>query len=82
MEAYKSLTQVKRAFRQIKTGWPGIRPIFVYTEAHVRAHFFLCMLACHVEWHMKKKLAPILFDEDDPEAARTQRASPSSRPSC
>ena len=37
---------------------------------------FLCRLACHAEWHMKKKLAPILFDEGDPEAARAQRASP------
>ena len=37
---------------------------------------FLCRLACHAEWHMKKKLAPILFDEGDPEAARAQRALP------
>jgi hypothetical protein len=29
----------------------------------VRAHVFLCMLACHVEWHMRERLKPILFDE-------------------
>ena len=52
-----------------------IRPIFVYAEARVRAHVFLCMLACHAEWHMRRKLAPILFDEDE-EAAPAQRASP------
>ena len=34
------------------------------------------MLAYYAEWHMRKRLAPILFDEDDPEAARAQRASP------
>ena len=76
VEAYKSLGQVEQAFRQIKTGRLRIRPIFVYAEARVRAHVFLCMLAYYVEWHMRKRLAPILFDEDDPEAARAQRASP------
>ena len=30
----------------------------------------------YAEGHMRKRLAPILFDEDDPEAARAQRASP------
>ena len=76
VEAYKSLARVEQAFRQIKTGRLRIRPIFVYNEARVRAHVFLCMLAYHAEWHMRRRLAPILFDEDDPEAARAQRASP------
>ena len=76
VEAYKSLARVEQAFRRIKTGRLRIRPVFVRSEAHVRAHVFLCMLACHVEWHMRKRLAPALFDEDDPEAAKAQRASP------
>ena len=76
VEAYKSLSRVEQAFRQIKTGRPGIRPIFVYAEARIRARAFLCMHACHAEWHMRKRLAPILFDKDDPKAARAQRASP------
>ena len=76
VEAYKSLARVEQAFRQIKTGRLRVRPIFVYSEAHVRAHVFLCMLAYYAEWHMRRRLAPILFDEDDPEAARAQRASP------
>ena len=76
VEACKSLARVEQAFRQIKTGRLRVRPIFVYSEAHVRAHVFLCMLAYYAEWHMRKRLAPILFDEDDPEAAREQRASP------
>ena len=74
--AYERLGQVEQAFRQFKTGRLRIRPIFVYSEARVRARAFLCMLACHAEWHMRKRLAPILFDEDDPDAARAQRASP------
>jgi hypothetical protein len=33
------------------------------------------MLACHVEWHMRERLKPMLFDDDDPTAAVRQRAS-------
>ena len=76
VEACKSLSRVEQTFRQIETGRPGIRPIFVYAEARIRARAFLYMLACHAEWHMRKRLPPILFEEDDPEAARAQRASP------
>ena len=39
----------------------------------MRAHVFLCMLAYYVDWHMRAALAPILFQEDDPEAAEAQR---------
>jgi hypothetical protein len=35
-------------------------PIWHHTEDHVRAHIFLCMLAYHVEWHMRKALAPLV----------------------
>src|SRR5439155_25616199 len=41
----------------------------------VRAHVFLCMLAYYVEWHMRQALAPVLFDDDDPEAAEAARKS-------
>jgi len=33
------------------------------------------MLACHVEWHMRERLKPMLFDDDDPTAAARERAS-------
>ncbi len=46
------------------------------TEEHVRGHVFLCMLAFHLEWHMRRRLAPILFEEDDREDAGAQRSSP------
>ena len=76
VEAYKSLAGVERAFRTMKTSRLRIRPVHVYSEDHVRAHVFLCMLAFHVEWHMRRDLAPILFEDDDREAARAQRGSP------
>ena len=74
--ACKSLSQVEQAFRNIKTSRLKVRPIYVYTTGHVKAHVFLCMLAFHVEWHMRRRLAPLLFEDDQPEVARAQRNSP------
>jgi hypothetical protein len=61
---YKSLAQVERAFRTLKGIDLLIRPIFLRTPDHVRAHIFLCLLAYYVEWHMRRKLAPLLFDDE------------------
>jgi Transposase DDE domain len=75
VRAYKSLAQVERAFRSLKTVDLQIRPIHHWLGPRVRAHVFLCMLAYHVEWHMRARLKPILFDEADPAAAAAARAS-------
>jgi Transposase DDE domain len=73
--AYKSLARVERAFRSLKTVDIHLRPIFHWTTPRVRAHVLLCMLAYHVEHHMRARLAPMLYDETDHEAAATMRAS-------
>jgi transposase len=73
--AYKGLARVERAFRSLKTVDLHIRPIHHWLAPRVRAHVFLCMLACHVEWHMRERLKPMLFDDDDPTAAARERAS-------
>ena len=73
--AYKSLARVERAFRSLKTVDLHLRPIHHGLAPRVRAHVFLCMLACHVEWHMRERLKPILFDDDDPAAAARERTS-------
>jgi len=39
----------------------------------VRAHVLLCMLAYHLEWHMRQALAPILFDDHHRAAAEASR---------
>ena len=62
--AYKSLSQVERAFRSIKTVDLQVRPVFHYSASRVRAHVFLCMLAYYVEWHMRRCLKPMLFDDE------------------
>ena len=73
--AYKRLSNAERAFRSLKTVDLKVRPIFHRAADRVRAHVFICMLAYYVEWHMRKMLAPILFDDHDKETAETQRKS-------
>jgi hypothetical protein len=74
--SYKSLSQVERAFRSIKTVDLEIRPIYHWLEDRVRAHVLLCMLAYHVEWHMRGALAPMLYEDDEKEALLAERSSP------
>ncbi len=75
VKTYKGLAVVERAFRSYKTVDLEVRPIFHYNSERVRAHIFLCMLAYYVEWHMRKALASILFDDDDPDGAQAKRSS-------
>jgi len=72
---YKDLSTVERAFRSLKSVDLKVRPIYHHQAERVKAHVFLCMLAYYVEWHMRRALAPLLFDDEDPEAAQAQRAS-------
>lgn len=76
VEAYKSLSQVEQAFRAMKLTRLEVRPVYVYNAERVRAHVFLCMLAWYVEWHLRRQLAPLLFEDDDRAAARARRRSP------
>lgn len=70
---YKSLAHVERAFRCLKGIDLRIRPIFHRKESRVRAHIFLCMLAYYVEWHLRKALASILFEDEEIDLLRATR---------
>src|SRR5437667_8594522 len=76
VRAYKSLSGVEHAFRSLKTVDLELRPVFHWTAPRVRAHVLLCMLAYYLQWHMRRSLAPLLFDEPDPAAREAQRTSP------
>ena len=75
VRAYKGLSVVERAFRSLKTVDLKVRPIYHYAASRVRAHVFLCMLAYYVEWHMRQRLKPLLFDDEEPQEAQAARAS-------
>jgi hypothetical protein len=75
VRSYQSLALVERAFRCIKTVDLHVRPVYHRLADRVRAHVFLCMLAYYLEWHMRQRLAPMLFDDTDKEAAEALRSS-------
>ena len=82
VRAYKRLSSVERTFRSLKD--LKVRPVYHRTEPRVRTHVFLCMLAYYVEWHMRQKLKPMLFDDEDAEGvnvrAKTLLTKPGSGP--
>src|SRR6267154_301124 len=74
VRSYKSLSLVERAFRCIKTVDLQIRPVYHWLADRVRAHVFVCMLAYYLEWHMRQRLAPMLYDDTDKDAAEAERS--------
>jgi transposase len=75
VKAYKRLSGVERAFRSLKGVDLKIRPIHHRLEDRVRAHVLLCMLAYYVEWHMRERLAPLLFEDAQPAEGERLRSS-------
>ena len=73
VKSYKDLSKVERAFRSLKTVDLHIRPIYHHRAKRVRAHVFLCMLAYYIEWNMRQKLAPIIFDDHEKVQAESAR---------
>jgi len=69
---YKSLAQVERAFRSLKTVDLKIRPIHHRLADRVKSHILLCMLAYYVEWHMREAWRPLLFADEDQAAKATR----------
>ena len=70
VRSYKRLSAVERLFRTLKGLELKVRPIFHRDADRVRAHIFICLLAYYVEWHMRRSLAPLLFDDEFPDRER------------
>jgi hypothetical protein len=66
--AYKNLKYVERDFRHIKSDDLDLRPVFHRLEERVRAHVLICMLACHLTWHLRRAWAPLTFTDENPPA--------------
>ncbi len=69
---YQSLSRVERAFRSMKTVDLKVRPLHHRLADRVRAHLFLCLLAYHVEWHLREAWRELLFADGDPAAQATR----------
>jgi len=72
VRSYKSLSNVERAFRSLKTVDLKVRPIHHHLPDRVRAHILLCMLAYYVEWHMREAWRGLLFADEDQAAKATR----------
>jgi len=66
---YKILSQVEQAFRNLKTVSLEMRPMYHKTDDRIRSHVFLCMLAYYLQWHLTRRLAPVLGEQRDELAA-------------
>lgn len=64
VRTYKTLAQVERVFRCLKGIDLRGRPIYHRIAPRGRAHFFLCLLAYYVEWHLRETLRPLLFEDE------------------
>jgi transposase len=73
VRTYKSLSLVERAFRCLKGLDLLVRPIRHRVDPRVRAHVLLCMLAYYVEWHLRKTLKPLLYEDEELDQLRRQR---------
>jgi transposase len=73
VRTYKSLAVVERVFRCLKGLDLLVRPIRHHVEPRVRAHVLLCMLAYYVEWHMRKALKPLLYEDEEVDEDRRTR---------
>jgi transposase len=72
VRSYKSLSDVERAFRSMKTVDLKVRPIHHHLPDRVRSHILLCMLAYYVEWHMREAWRALLFADEDQAAKATR----------
>jgi hypothetical protein len=66
VDSCKNLAHVERDFRIIKTDDPDLRPVHHRLDDRVRAHVFICMLACYLIWHLRKAWAPMTFTDEHP----------------
>lgn len=68
VRVYKQLKVAESAFNAMKSPEIEIRPIHHHLETRVRAHVFLCMLAYYVQFELRLRLKPLLFDDPEPSA--------------
>ena len=67
---YKSLQQVEKAFRSMKTADLFVRPIRHWNAERVKGHVFMCMLAYLVTWEARRRLAEFLERDPDTRECR------------
>src|SRR5579875_163786 len=78
VSTYKSLANLERDFWSLKTVDVNIRPIRHRLAERVKAHAFICMLAAHLIYHLRRAWAPLTF-KDEPPPERQDPVAPAVR---
>jgi len=68
--SYKKLSLVEQAFRNLKTVWLEVRPVYHKTDDRIRSHVLICMLAYYLQWHMEQRLGPLFAGDGRGKARR------------
>jgi len=76
--AYKNLANVEKNFRSLKAIDIDLRPVRHYLPDRVKAHVFLCFLAAHLTWHLRRTLAELTYTDETP-PTRTDPVAPATR---
>ena len=63
--AYKDLAHVESDFKISKDDL-DLRPIWHRLNDRVKAHVLICMLACHLSWHLRRAWAPLTYTDEHP----------------
>jgi transposase len=63
VSAYKSLSLVEQAFRNLKMVALEMRPVYHKKDDRIRSHIFLCVLAYYLQWYLQQRLLP-LFEQN------------------
>lgn len=79
VRTYKRLATVERAFRSLKSVDLQVRPVRHRLPDRVRSHVLVCLLAYYVEWHMRRTLAPVLFDDEQRGQSNGSPVAPAQR---
>lgn len=53
-------------FRWIKVDDLDLRPVYHRLKDRVKAHVLICLLACHLVWHVRQAWAPLTFTDEHP----------------
>ena len=72
----KQLSRLTKALPMLNVPFGISKPILisvrstVYQKECIEGHVCLCMLISYIEWPMRQALAPMLFQDDDPQSAK------------
>ena len=79
VRAHQRLGWVDQAFGSYRASEGTADPTGDRSAEQLRAHVLLCVLAYHVEWHMREKLAPLLSAVQGPSGSEAQCSSSASK---